>query len=402
MTPDPVAVPDGWQVVPLGDVLTLEYGVSLPARDRLPGPIPVVGSAGVVGVHDRATNTGPGVIVGRKGSIGAVTWVASDFIPIDTTYYSVPVGTRADLRWIYHVLTREDLAGLNRATGVPGLSRDDVYALRRPVPPLAEQRALAAVLDAIDEAIERTEEVIAATERLRDALLHELLTRGLPGRHSEWADVPGLGAVPACWDVVRLGDVLSSTTYGTNVPLDGSGSTPILRMNNLQGGKIDLSEVRHAELPDRERGLNLVSGDILFNRTNSLDLVGKVAVVRDDLPQPISFASYLVRLRVRESQADGFWLASLLGSPSCQARIRRLATPAVSQANINPTSLRTLTIPLPPLDEQRAIASALDGVDGAIERAREERARLHSLQASAADALLTGRVRVGAVERVGR
>ena len=186
------------------------------------------------------------------------------------------------------------------------------------LPPLAEQRAIAAVLDAIDEAIERTEEVIAATERLRDALLHELLTRGLPGRHSEWADVPGLGTVPACWDVVRLGDVLSSTTYGTNVPLDGSGSTPILRMNNLQGGKIDLSEVRHAELPDRERGLNLVSGDILFNRTNSLDLVGKVAVVRDDLPQPISFASYLVRLRVRESQADGFWLASLLGSPSCQ------------------------------------------------------------------------------------
>ena len=193
--------------------------------------------------------------------------------------------------------------------------------------PVAEQRAIAAVLDAIDEAIERTEEVVAASVRLRDALLHELLTRGLPGRHSEWADVPGLGTVPACWDVVRLGEVLSSTTYGTNVPLDGFGSTPILRMNNLQGGKIDLSEVRRAELLDREHGLNLVSGDILFNRTNSLDLVGKVAVVRDDLPQPMSFASYLVRLRVRESQADAFWLASLLGSPSCQARIRRLATP---------------------------------------------------------------------------
>ena len=68
----------------------------------------------------------------------------------------------------------------------------------------------------------------------------------------------------------------------------------------------------------------------------------------------------------------------------------------MSQANINPTSLRTLTIPLPwPLKEQQPIAAALDGVDGTIERAREERARLHSLQASAADALLTGRVRVG-------
>ena len=83
-----------------------------------------------------------------------------------------------------------------------------------PAPPLPEQRAIAAVLDGIDEAIERTEEVIAATERLRDALLHELLTRGLPGRHSEWVDVPGLGTVPACWDVVRLGDRIGRRTRG--------------------------------------------------------------------------------------------------------------------------------------------------------------------------------------------
>ena len=105
------------------------------------------------------------------------------------------------------------------------------------LPPLPEQRAIAAVLDGIDESIERTEEVIAATERLRDALLHELLTRGLPGRHSEWVDVPGLGTVPACWDVVRLGEVLESTTYGTNAALQETGSTPILRMTNLRAGE---------------------------------------------------------------------------------------------------------------------------------------------------------------------
>ena len=63
------------------------------------------------------------------------------------------------------------------------------------------------MLDSIDEVIERTEAVIAATERLRDALLHELLTRGVPGWHSEWKDAPGIGTVPACWDVVRLEDV---------------------------------------------------------------------------------------------------------------------------------------------------------------------------------------------------
>ena len=392
MTPDPAAVPNGWQVVRLGDVLALEYGVSLPERDRLPGPIPVVGSAGVVGVHDRATNTGPGVIVGRKGSIGAVTWVASDFIPIDTTYYSVPVGTRADLRWIYHVLTRADLAGLNRATGVPGLSRDDVYALRRPVPPLAEQRAIAAVLDAIDEAIERTEEVIAATERLRDALLHELLTRGLPGRHSEWADVPGLGTVPACWDVVPLGEVCQRPEYGANtpaVPFDPALPRYVRITDITDDGRLRTEGARSAE-PSATRGYKLDPGDLLFARSGAT--VGKTYLHRRQ-DGPCAYAGYLIRFRAlpevaspeflerwTRSQFYGKWVASMLR--------------AGAQPNINAAEYASLRIPFPPLEEQQSIAAVLDGVDGTIARAREERARLHSLQASAADALLTGRVRV--------
>ena len=89
----------------------------------------------------------------------------------------------------------------------PAVRPSDVATYPILLPPLAEQRAIAAVLDSIDGAIERTDDVIAATERLRDALLHELLTRGVPGWHSAWKDVPGLGTVPASWEVVRLGDV---------------------------------------------------------------------------------------------------------------------------------------------------------------------------------------------------
>ena len=150
--------------------------------------------------------------------------------------------------------------------------------------------------------------------------------------------------VPACWEVVRLEEILKTTTYGTNASLDGKGRVPILRMNNLQHGEIDLTDIRRADLADKDlRQLNLVPGDILFNRTNSLALVGKVAIVRN-LPQPISFASYLVRLRVREVRANPFWLSAMLSSNNHQSRIRRFATPGVSQANINPTNLKSLTI----------------------------------------------------------
>ena len=277
----------------------------------------------------------------------------------------------------------------------PAVRPSDVATYPIPLPPLLEQRAIAAVLDSIDGAIERTDDVIAATERLRDALLHELLTRGVPGWHSAWNYEPGLGMVPASWEVVRLGDVLEAATYGTNAPLGDQGNTLVLRMNNLQQGKIDLSETRRAKLSGKEVAeLDLVPGDILFNRTNSLDLVGKIGIVRY-LPEQVSFASYLVRLRVDRSLADPYWLAALLDYKGSQDRIRRLATPAVSQANINPTSLKSLSIALPPLEEQATIAGTLDAVDGAVERVRGERAGLLALKASASDALLTGRVRVG-------
>ena len=250
------------------------------------------------------------------------------------------------------------------------------------------------MLDSIDEAIGRTEAVIAATETLRDSLLHELLTRGVPGWHTEWKDVPGIGTIPADWKVVRLGEVLQSTTYGTNEPLGDKGSIAVLRMNNIQQGEIDWSEVKRGQLSESElNDLDLRSGDILFNRTNSLDLVGKIGMVRD-APEAASFASYLVRLRTKDKRANPAWLAALLGSSPYQARIRRFATPGVSQANINPTSLKSLAIPLPPAAEQVNMIAALDGIRDQLRHSQREHKALNEAKSALADVLLSGHTRL--------
>ena len=413
-------LPDGWRVARLGDVTDVN-----PKRPRLNAaddtqvsflPMAAVGEqlSGVIEQQERPfrevasgyTYFEDGDVIFAKitpclqnGKHALLDHLSYGFGFGSTEFHVVRSDSQLDPRHLFRALTQPHNIRecVNSFTGTAGQQRVQPEVLKSlPIllPPLAEQQAIAAVLDSIDEAIERTEAVIAATERLRDALLHELLTRGVPGLHSEWKEAPGIGTIPACWDVVRLGEVVESTTYGTNAPLDGFGSTPVLRMSNLQNGQIGLSDVRRADLSEKELlDLNLVNGDILFNRTNSLDLVGKVAIVRE-LPQPISFASYLVRLRTHKNRANPFWLAALLWSPSCRSRIRHFATPGVSQANINPTSLKSLTIPLPSLSEQQAIAEALDGVDEAIEQARRERDGLQLLKASAADALLTGRLRI--------
>ena len=107
-----------------------------------------------------------------------------------------------------------------KAVNQASINQQDIQELPLSLPPLAEQRAIAAVLDGIDDAIEGAEAVIAATEQLRDSLLHQLLTRGVPGWHTEWKEAPGLGTIPAGWEVVCLGEVLE------NGPTNGMAPMP--------------------------------------------------------------------------------------------------------------------------------------------------------------------------------
>ena len=293
-------MPRGWQLVRLGDVLKLEYGVSLPERVRMDGNVPVIGSAGVVGFHSQAATDGPGIVVGRKGSIGSITWTVDDFVAIDTTYFVVPIDGKIDLRWAYYLLTREDLSRLNRATGIPGLNRDDVYTLTRLLPPLPEQRAIAAVLDTIDDAIERTAAVIAATEQLRDSLLHELLTRGVPGWHSEWKDVPGLGTIPVGWEVVRLGErIEEGPTNGIYKPESEYGSgVNLIRIGDFTFGQfVNFGAFQRIRATEEEiRRYQIREGDVIINRVNSLSHIGK-SVLIPEVKEPTLFESNMMKIR---------------------------------------------------------------------------------------------------------
>ena len=117
-------IPEGWEACRLGDVLELAYGKALRADDRMGGPVGVFGSGGRVGWHDEALVAGPGIVVGRKGNVGAVHWSDRDFFPIDTTYY---VKSQLPLRFLDQLL--RTLEFIDSHAAVPGLSRDQAYAL---------------------------------------------------------------------------------------------------------------------------------------------------------------------------------------------------------------------------------------------------------------------------------
>ena len=401
--PTDAQIPKGWRLARLGDVLSLQYGVSLPERARKEGKVPVVGSAGIVGFHNQATVKGPGIVVGRKGSIGSISWIDEDFVPIDTTYFVVPINGQVDLRWAYYELSRENLSRLNRATGIPGLNRDDVFALERCIPPLPEQRAIAAVLDAIDAAIESAGAVIAATEQLRDSLLHQLLSRGLPGWHTQWQEAPGLGTIPAAWQVVRLGEVAEVTfssvdkkVVESEVPVRLCNYTDVFYNRRIRSNMAFMEATAN---PVEIQRWTLKRGDVLFTKDSETpDEIGIPAFVETDMPDVLC-GYHLGLARPNRRTLDGAYLAEAFGSRKLAAQFARIAN-GVTRFGLTLGATSQLPIPLPPLSEQQAMAELLDGVDETIAGAKRERDGLQLLKESTADALLTGRVRVGAAEGV--
>ena len=171
-------------------------------------------------------------------------------------------------------------------------------------------------------------------------------------------------------------------------------------MGNIQNGEVVLSDLKYVSVPDKAISAYLLKrGDVLFNRTNSQEWVGKIGIYRDDTP--VVFASYLIRLFPDPSKVDGIYLGHALGSYSAQCRIKRYATPGVQQVNINATNLGKVLIPLPAgaygLAEQSEIAAILESADLAIHSKEPLLAAFQGLKRSLLHDLLTGRVRVHSV-----
>ena len=214
-----VAVPDSWHVVRLGDVADLRREQVKPERDDLRPYVALehISSEGGLNGYGRAAESISNKTLFQKGDTlygklrpNLRKVIRAEFDGVcSTDILALFARERTNGLFLSHLLRSERLhrhamRGV-AGTKMPRTSWSHLGRFEFSLPALPEQGAIAAVLDSIDEAIERTEEIIAATERLRDALLHELLTRGLPGRHTAWRDVPGLGSIPACWEVVRLG-----------------------------------------------------------------------------------------------------------------------------------------------------------------------------------------------------
>jgi len=195
-----------WRQTTIGDFSPFSYGKGLPAHGRnANGNVPVFGSNGFVGFHDSPLTEGPTVIIGRKGTVGAVHYSPVPCWPIDTTFW-ISESDHATLRFKYYLLKSLGLDRMNSDSAVPGLNREAAHARQIVAPPLPEQRAIAHILGTLDDKIELNRRMNQTLEAMAQALFKSWFVDFEPFRAQGMQDSP-LGDIPVGWETGTLGQI---------------------------------------------------------------------------------------------------------------------------------------------------------------------------------------------------
>ncbi|HHQ2874698.1 TPA: restriction endonuclease subunit S [Pseudomonas aeruginosa] len=246
------------------------------------------------------------------------------------------------------------------------------------LPPLPEQQRIVKVLQAADALRQAKHHVLQGFDDVVQARY-----RAQFGRY-----ISRQGLL----NPTRIGEHVESAQYGVSEAMAETGSHAVLRMNSItSSGWLDLSDLRYAGLSSQDAAATtLQDGDLLFNRTNSRELVGKCAIWRD-VPGRYSFASYLVRLRLKPTLLPEYLWATL-NSPYGKYRLFNAAKQAVSMANVSPTDLARISIPLPPIEEQGQFVAFVREVERQRGQIIVSGARMQTLQPALITEALSGRL----------
>lgn len=240
-----------------------------------------------------------------------------------------------------------------RGANYPAVTDGVVKAAVMPLPSLSEQQRIVEILDQADTLWKKRTEADAKAERVLPALFYKMF--GDPATNSKG------------WPKARLGDVIVETQYGTSIRANTNGDgVAVIRMNNIDPlGHLDLSDLKYVVLDTKEvERYALKPGDLLFNRTNSKELVGKTGLWRGEIEAVP--ASYLIRVQVDRQHVLPEYVWAYMNTPFIKQVLFDKARRAIGMANINAQELRSLPIIIPDMQVQRSFAQMLRDLDGLV------------------------------------
>jgi type I restriction enzyme, S subunit len=336
------------QTVQLGEVCKFIYGEALKEENRCSGKVPVYGSNGVVGWHDKALTSGTTIVIGRKGSIGEINWSNGPCFPIDTTYYVEKTERPCDLRWLYYTLLKLDLTRLNKSAAVPGLNRDDAYEQHILFPDVPEQERIAALLDQADR-LRRTR---------RYAL--ELTGTFLPAAFLEFFGDPVRNE--RGWRTDILESVATKITDGEHLnPQFVPMGFPIVMAEQVDDWGVNLVACKRVSAEDFTKFIRKcepVKQDILIVSRGAT--IGRTCVVNTE--NPFCMMGSVILIKPDSNVVNPYFLSALLKSASF-LRVLRTTSGASAQQAIYIANLKDKVVVVPPLSLQHKFAALVERVD---------------------------------------
>ena len=393
---------EGWRHASLGKLLPIKYGKSLPAQLRDPdGTHPVYGSSGMVGTHSAALTTGPTLIVGRKGNVGAVHYSSVPCWPIDTAYF-VETPSGHNLLYYKYLLESLNLVKLDRSTAIPGLSRDDYNAVEVSIAPPAKQDEIVAELEKqisrLDEAVANLQRVKANLKRYKASVLkdavegrlvpteaelarregrsfetgEQLLLRILEARRGTWkgkcdSPTPPLRpedvAIPKGWAWITVSQAMRERIVNGLSIKESPIPTEVkaLRLSAMSDQGLDFDDFRCLPIdPTKVEDIAIRESDFFVSRGNgTLELVGRGSPAQKP-KQTIIFPDTMMRIRFTEAANVGPWFHALWSTRLVRRQIEKRVKTTAGIYKMAQPELASITIPLPPLFEQLRIVTEVD------------------------------------------
>lgn len=394
---DDLLIPDGWMEMTLGAIGHYLNGRAFKKSEWSTSGRPIIRIQDLTGSHrnpnyfegeveDRYVVRPGDLLISWSATLGAYIWDGPEAV---LNQHIFKVESNIDKRFHYH-LVRERIAALQsnaHGSGMEHITKGVFDSTPVAVPnDRKHQQQIATMIDEVDARRISGLERLAAARRAVERFRYAVAAAACAGRlTADWrdehptaqsvehalAEVVGshksksrpdqppidlpLPDTPDRYVISTIGDAAELLEYGTSVRCDASAAdgVPVLRMGNIQDGAIERTNLKYCEPSQQIEKLMLRDGDLLFNRTNSPELVGKSAVFHET--DPMSFASYLIRVRFHSTVAHPDFASYWLNSASGKEWACLVKTDGVSQSNINGTKLALMPIPLPPIDEQHAI-----------------------------------------------
>ena len=288
------------------------------------------------------------VVMSFKLSIGRTAITASRMYTNEAIMAFLPHDASAfDLHFLYHLFSNRNWSeGCNKAVKGVTLNKATLNAARIPKPDISEQRAVASTLDKICDLIATCDEQLVRLDQLVKSRFVEM-----------FGDMSSTR-----FPIQTIGSIAKEIRYGTSRPAVEGGKYIYLRMNNVtQDGRVDLTNIKRISVPDSEVEKCIVRrGDILFNRTNSKELIGKTCMF--DFDEPMIIAGYLIRVRLEDFVLPQY-VSMFMNLPSMKSKLRYMAKGAVNQANINAQELQRINIYIPNIELQKQFVDTKEQVD---------------------------------------